>query len=531
MRKDHSFANVPSVSIPRSVFDRSHNIKTSFNEDLLIPFWVDEALPGDTFNLSATMFARLSTPLKPILDNMYIDTFYFAVPYRLVWENWQKFCGERKDPDDSIDYLVPQSEGSWDIQSMGDYMGIPVATTLSFNNLHMRAYNLIYNEWFRSQDLQDSAVVYTDDGSDPLGAYPLRKRCKKHDYFTSCLPWPQKGDEVLIPIGDTAPVIGDGKTLGLTDGESVPYQYALRGVAGNTVQFDSVAYGQTLPENHTQTENPRIGNAYGVSTNPDYSGLIADLSEATSISINALREAFQIQRLLERDARGGSRYIELLKSHFGVTSPDYRLQRPEYLGGGSIRMNINPVQQTAEGNIQPVGNLGAYGTAGGRNGGFSKSFTEHTLLIGLVNLRSDITYQKSLNKMWSRQTRYDYYWPAFANLGEQAVLNQEIFASGTATDQGVFGYQERYAEYRYCPSKITGVLNSNHSIAPLDVWHLAEHWGNCPGLNDEFIQANTPLTRCVANQLEPRILLDTWIDLKCVRPMPVYSVPGMIDHF
>lgn len=513
----HQFSQIPRADIPRSQFNRSSGVKTTFDAGYLVPFFVDEALPGDTFNLRHSLFGRLATPVVPIMDNLFMDTFYFAVPTRLVWDNWQKFNGEQTDPGDSTDFLVPQmvspASTGFALGSLSDYFGIPTGVpNLSVSSLWHRAYNLIYNDWFRDENLQDSVVVDRDDGPDSPTDYVLLRRGKRHDYFTSCLPWPQKGPAVDLPLGTTAPVFAD--LTQPTRINMVPNTggKAMRGAIYNT---STGAMSMT-----TVTADPdKITNLY------------ADLSAASSATINSLREAFQLQRLYERDARGGSRYTEILRSHFGVVSPDARLQRPEYLGGGTSRIMVHPVQQTSSTDAtSPQGNLAAFGIVSDAGNGFSKSFSEHTLIIGLVNIRADLTYQQGLNRMFSRRTRWDFYWPALAHLGEQAVLNKEIYAQGTAADNAVFGYQERYAEYRYRPSYITGKFRSTDPTS-LDVWHLSQEFGSLPALNAAFIVDDPPLDRVVAVPSEPHILFDAYFDLVCARPMPVYGVPGLVDHF
>lgn len=503
------FSRVPKVDIQRSVFNRDHGLKTTFDAGNLIPIFYDEALPGDTFQMDANGFGRLATPINPFMDNLYIETFFFAVPYRLIWDNWEKFCGEQTNPGDSTDYLVPTTTTTATNSTLYDYFGVPTDVALTFNNLCGRAYNLIYNDWFRDENLQNSVTVDKGDGPDTASNYTLLKRGKRHDYFTSALPWPQKGEAVSLPLGTTAPIQKDGAFY-LEESTGTAKKLMLD--ASNSVNYD--------------------GSSFAGPNSAYYSsGLVADLSDATAATINQLREAFQIQRLYEKDARGGTRYTEVIQSHFGVTSPDARLQRPEYLGGGKDRINVNPIAQTSSTDTTtPQGNLSGYATTGFMGHKFSKSFTEHSVIIGLANVFADLTYQQGLPRHFSRQTKFDFYWPALAHLGEQSILNKEIYAQGTTADDSVFGYQERYAEYRYKPSFVTGQMRSNFAQS-LDTWHLAQDFGSLPALNASFIEENPPVDRVTAVQNYPNMILDMYFKLKCARPMPTYGVPGLIDHF
>ncbi len=534
MKPQHSFSKVPKADIPRSQFDRSHGLKTAFDVDYLIPIFVDEVLPADTFKLNMSAFARLSTPIYPIMDNLFLDTFFFFVPNRLLWDNWEKFCGYQENPFDTTDYLVPvmpsPSSTGYDEQSLSDYLGLPTKVPdYEHISLYHRAYNLIYNEWFRDQNLIDSVVVDTDDGPDDPADYILLKRGKRHDYFTSCLPWPQKGDSVSLPLTGPAPVFGDGNALGIWDGTT---RYGLLEDSGGDLSALTGAYSEDVGTSGVNTGTaPTDFEALGI-VQSGVSGLYANLTNVTAATINELRQSFQIQKLLERDARGGTRYFEILQSHYGVTSPDSRLQRPEYLGGGSSRININPIAQTSATDAQPspLGTLSAFGTTSATGHGFNKSFVEHGIILGLANVRGDLNYQQGLNRAFSRTDRWSYFWPALSHIGEQAVLNKEIYLQNTSADEDVFGYQERYAEYRYKPSQITGVFRSN-ATASLDAWHIAQDFAALPVLNQSFIEQAMPIDRVLSVTDEPDLLFDAFFDLKCTRPMPMYGVPGLIDHF
>lgn len=526
----HAFGTTPQVRKSRSVFRTDRTYKTTFDAGLLIPFYVDEILPGDTVNFNGTLLARFNTPLTPVMDNMYLDTHFFFVPNRLVWENWERFCGAQDNPGDSVDFLIPKvtnPSAPFPRGSIADYFGIPVtAINLAVNALPFRAYNLIYNEFFRDQDLIDSVVVPRDDGPDNISDFPLQRRAKRPDYFTTCRPFLQKGPEVTMPLGLTAPVVGNGKALGLTDASA---NFGLGVTGGGTLSAYSGNRGDPIGTTNSGSILAS-SKAVGVTGDPNLSGLKADLLNATASSINTLRLAFLQQAKYEIDARSGTRYVEYLYAHFGVVSPDFRLQRPEYLGGASQRLDFHSVPATTQNADKDLGDLAAFGISTGTGHDFVKSFVEHGFVIGLVSARADITYQRGLHRMWSRSTIDDYYLPIYAHLGEQAVLNSEIFAQGTSADDGVFGYQERWSEYRYGVSMITGKLRSTDPQS-LDVWHLSQEFSSLPTLSKTFIEDNPPVDRVVAVPSEPHFIFDSYLSIRHTRAMPVRSIPAMLNHF
>lgn len=516
------FVEVPRADIQRSTFDRSFGHKTTFDAGEIIPIYADEMLPGDTFSCQLTAFARLATPIHPTMDNAFMDTQFFSIPLRLIWDDFEEFMGETKTYtasgssrlDETPDFTVAApvaptitAGGSGEAEgSLADYLGVPTKVAgLTFSALWHRAYTLVWNDWFRDENLQKPATLLKTSGTDAT-AYSILNRGKRHDYFTSSLPWPQKGSDVTIPFGSSARVAYDGTN---DVASSIPLIYS-------SVQDANVA----MPANGTYVE---VGSN---TPSPEYA-LYADLSEATAVTINQLRLAFATQKFLERQARSGSRYIEVIKGHFNVTSPDARLQRPQYLGGGSSPVNISPVAQTSSTDATtPQGNLSAIGTSVLSGHSFTYSATEHCILIGVVSVRTALTYQQGLNRQFSRATIYDYYWPTLSTIGEQAVLNKEIYADGTSADDDIFGFQERYGEYRYKPSLVTGRFRSNATTS-LETWHYAQEYSALPVLGQSWIQqgkANVQRTLAVAT--EPQFIFDSLFKLRCTRPMPVTSVPG-----
>nr|QJB19947.1 MAG: major capsid protein [Microvirus sp.] len=523
------FSKIPSsVAAPRSSFDRSFAHKTTLNEGYLYPIFWEPILPGDTVNLTMNAIARLATPIFPYMDNVYMDVHFFFVPNRLVWDNWERFQGAQDDPDSSVEFEVPQLDDAthaagFSELSLYDYFGLPtkVASVVQADmpiSLPFRSYYKIFNDWYRDENLQDSLVFSKGDGPDTT-AFALQKRNRRKDYFTSALPWPQKGPAVTLPLGDRAPVTGIG-TYNQNYPQGPVNVYETAGTGTVSYPATGAKYFGTSADNDTfmaLREDP---------DNPGFPAIYAELDSATSITVNALRESIVLQQMLELDARGGTRYVEILLSRFGVISPDFRLQRSEYLGGQTLDVNVSPIAQTSSTDAEtPQGSLAGFALARGR-AAVSHSFVEHGQLLGLVSFRADTTYQQGMSRHWSVRTRYDYYEPLAANLGEQAILNKEIFQSGSTTpDNEVFGYQERWAEYRYKPSYVTGLFRSN-ATASLDSWHLAIDFASLPALED-IIPESPPIDRIVAVTTEPHFILDTWTRFRHVRVLPIYSAPGL----
>lgn len=543
------FSLSPHVDISRSRFDRSASLKTSFNAGDVVPFFLEEVLPGDTFSVDTSKVIRMQTLLTPMMDNVYLDTYYFFVPNRLVWDHWKEFCGENTESAwiPQTEYIMPQITSpagqGWSVGTLADYFGIPTGVAgLSVSALPFRAYALIMNEWFRDQNLQDPLVVPTDDSTVAgvntgifvtdvaKGGKPFIA-AKYHDYFTSALPAPQKGPDVTIPVAQAGsyPVV------------------ALKNVNNNSLNTGPLIFGDfnangsvTVQCSYSSLNSPSEQADTSLVWSKPYNGAVpsnlmavAD-GNAAAATINQLRLAFQIQKFYERQARGGSRYTEVVRSFFGVTSPDARLQRPEYLGGNRVPININQIVQQSgtESSGTPQGTVVGQSLTTDKHSDFTKSFTEHGLIIGVMVARYDHTYQQGLNRLWSRKDKFDFYWPVFANIGEQAIKNKEIFAQGTDKDNEVFGYQEAWAEYRYKPNMVTGEMRSAHAQS-LDVWHLADDYSTLPSLSDSWIRedkANIDRVLAVTSAVSNQFFADIYVKNYCTRPMPMYSVPGLIDH-
>lgn len=559
--ESHFALNPTRIDMSRSTFDRSSSVKTSFNAGDIVPFFLEEVLPGDTFNVKSSKVVRMQTLLTPMMDNVYLDTYYFFVPNRLVWEHWKQFNGENTEsawiPETT--YEVPQitspADTGWTVGTIADYFGVPTGVPgLSVSALPFRAYALVMNEWFRDQNLQDPLVVPVDDATVAgVNTGTFLTDCAKggkpyiaakyHDYFTSALPSPQKGPDVsitvaqgsswpVVPLPDNVPnfnadnvlrwVGADGSSLG-TSGQT----------GSSSADYRPIAVGYADGRSIARPNAGAVGSPVAPAV-PANLYAVSD-GQAAVATINQLRMAFQIQKLYERDARGGTRYIEILKSHFGVTSPDARLQRPEYLGGNRVPININQVVQqsgTGAGATTPQGTVVGMSQTTDSHSDFIKSFTEHGFILGVMVARYDHTYQQGLDRMWSRKSRFDYYWPVFANIGEQAIKNKEIYADGSAKDDEVFGYQEAWADYRYKPNRVTGEMRSNYAHS-LDVWHLADDYDKLPSLSDEWIRedkSNIDRVLAVQSSVSNQFFADIFIQNRATRPMPLYSVPGLIDH-
>lgn len=549
------FGQTPQINQKRSRFEESHSIKTTFNTGDVIPVFVDaDILPGDTVNMNMAELVRMATPIYPIMDNLYLDIYWFFVPHRLVWEHWQNFWGENDDPwTQQTEYEIPQieaPEGGWTEGTIADYMGIPTKISgISVNAMPFRAYAKIWNDWFRDENLKSNCHIYLDETtrtgkntgdyvtSVELGAKPA-KAAKFHDYFTSALPEPQKGEPVSINIdGGLYPVTAQPENV-IAFGENV-----------NDVRYGAIKNGKLAKPTYASQEREylKMSNTYNdasvyaynpesTPTNPNYlypMNLATDLNNVTVMTINQLRTAFAIQKYYENAGLHGTRYIEYLRSVFGVTSSDARLQRAEYLGGQRVPLNIDQIIQTSSTDAtSPQGNTAGFSCTINRDNMFTKSFEEHGTLMCLAVVRTDHTYQQGLEKQWTRKKWTDYYNPFFANLGEQAILNENIYAQGKDTDKEAFGYQEAWAEYRYKTNKVTGYMRSN-ATGSLDVWHFADDYESQPFLSSEWIDeplGNVDRTIAVTSQLTHQFIADFFFKCYYTRPMPVYSIPGLIDH-
>lgn len=554
--ESHFALNPTRIDLSRSTFDRSSSVKTSFNAGDIVPFFLEEVLPGDTFNVKSSKVVRMQTLLTPMMDNVYLDTYYFFVPNRLVWQHWKEFNGENTEsawiPETT--YEVPQITSpagtGWAVGTIADYFGIPTGIpNLSVSALPFRAYALVMNEWFRDQNLQDPLVVPLDDAtvagvntgtfvSDVAKGGKPYIAAKYHDYFTSCLPAPQKGPDVLIPSATAGeyPVVPRSNVVpsNLLDGTTYTAKIYKAGSDANATRAGIGFYVSDDLQTGTQTNGLISTGSRNTEATPVINNLWAVASGGLGATINQLRLAFQVQKLYERDARGGSRYIEILKSHFGVTSPDARLQRPEYLGGNRVPININQViqQSGTQSGTTPQGTVVGMSQTTDSHSDFIKSFTEHGFILGVMCARYDHTYQQGLERFWSRKDRFDYYWPVFANIGEQAVKNKEIYAQGNAEDDEVFGYNEAWADYRYKPNRVTGEMRSAYAQS-LDVWHLADDYASRPSLSDSWIRedkANIDRVLAVQSSVSNQFFADIFVQNRATRPMPIYSVPGLIDH-
>ena len=525
------FSNVPTMNAPRSRFPRSHGHKTTFDGGFLIPVLRDEILPGDTIKLGTTMFCRMATLLRPFMDNVYLDFHVWFVPFRLVFSEWQKLNGERENPDDDPStVLMPvmnSGPSGYSVGSLHDYLGLPVERpNVEHHACYHRAYNLIYREFYRDQNLIDSPVVDTGVAASDPADHVLRRRGKRHDYFTACLPWPQKGPDVNLPLAGQAPLVG-GEIVTRTGSGDPRFGSAFGAPTAQPLEVEGTGANQSVVIDATTFNTGALQYISGLEVDFTNSTAYADLAQASAATLQELRQAIAVQHQYERDARAGTRYVERLYSDWNVTSPDFRLQRPEYLGGSSFPIMVNAIPNTAGEATKTQGELAAQALGNHQSRPITKSFTEHGMLLGIVSTRTDYHYHQGLHRDFSRSTRWDFALPAFANVSEQAVLNKEIFHDDAdGENDNVFGYIPRYDEYRHKPSQVSGLFRGDAS-APLLEWHLAEDFDNRPTLSQEFIEEDPPFDRVISVQTEPQFYFDAWFQYDCVRRLPMAGVPGL----